>query len=330
MPSSPAVPAPVGGARASQPPARPSGPPTARAWIAAPERWAEMPRRGFPLPGSGARVAVAVPAPGRGPGWWAGASCAAIDPDGGLAMAYRVRHGEDGRSQTVIARSDDGETFTTVAVLDADRFAARWMARPALVRTDRGRWRLYVSCGSGTDKRWWIDVLEAETLAGLASARSRSAFPGDEKNAVKDPIVRVVGGRWHAWTCCHPLDVPGAEDRMRTAYATSDDGFHWSWHGVVLAGRLGAWDSRGTRLTALLPDGRAAYDGRATPEENGLERTGLAHATGQPGQFLQLDDTPIVDARYLDVLSLAGGDRIYYEARLRDESRELRTEFLPG
>jgi hypothetical protein len=141
--------------------------------------------------------------------------------------------------------------------------------------------------------------------------------------------VRLVDGRWHAWICCHPLDVPGAEDRMSSAYATSHDGLEWEWHGTVLAGRPGAWDARGARLTSVLPDGRAAYDGRATAEENWFERTGLAESTGQGGRFEPIEGSPVVDVRYLDVLPLpAGGFRIYYEARLPDESHELRTELI--
>jgi hypothetical protein len=253
-----------------------------------------------------------------------------LDEDGAFAIAYRVRNGHDGIDQTVVARSPDGETLTTVAILDQTRFGAQWMERPALVRTVAGRWRLFVCCGTPASKRWWINVLEADELAGLGSAPDRPAFPGDERTAVKDPLIRLVDGRWHAWICCHPLDVPGAEDRMSTAYATSDDGWSWAWHGTVLTGRPGQWDARGARLTSVLADGRAAYDGRATAEENWFERTGLAVSSARWGRFTQVEDSPIVDVRYLDVLPLpGGGNRIYYEARLPDESHELRTEIIP-
>ena len=282
----------------------------------------------FPLPGMG-RAVVAVPAPGKGPGWWAGASCAVPDPDGGFVVGYRVRNGHDGIDQTVIARSPDGETFTTVATLDQSRFGAQWMERPAVVRTDEGRWRLFVCCGTPESKRWWIEVLEADDPAGLAVAEARPAFPGDDRTAVKDPIVKLRDGRWHAWICCHPLDVPGAEDRMSSAYATSDDGWTWEWHGTVLTGRPGEWDARGARLTTILPDGRAAYDGRASAEENWFERTGLAAPSGRDGRFTQVEGSPIVDVRYLDALALEdGGFRIWYEARLPDERHELRTEHI--
>jgi hypothetical protein len=277
------------------------------------------------------RAVVAVPAPGDGPGYWAGASSAAPDGNGGFVVGYRVRNGHDGIDQTVVARSPDGERLTTVAVLDQERFGAQWMERPAVVRTAAGRWRLYVCCGTPESKHWWIEVLEADDPAGLATAEARPAFPGDERTAVKDPIVRLVDGRWHAWICCHPLDVPGAEDRMSSAYATSDDGLEWRWHGTVLRGRPGAWDARGARLTTVLPDGRAAYDGRASAEENWFERTGLAVGPGLGGPFAQVEDSPVVDVRYLDVLALPGGGwRIWYEARLPDERHELRTEHLPG
>jgi hypothetical protein len=282
----------------------------------------------FPLPGTGS-MAVAVPAPGAGPGYWAGAPCGMLDEDGTFVVAYRVRNGHDGNDETIVARSADGERFTTVAVLDERDFGAMAVERPALVRLDDGRWRLYVCCATPESKHWWIGVLEAPDPSEFDAASARTVFPGDELTGVKDPIVRRSGDRWEAWICCHPLAEPGAEDRMSTAYATSRDGLDWQWHGTVLAGRPDTWDARGARLTAVLPDGRAAYDGRATAEENWFERTGLARLSGEPGHLVHASSEPVADVRYLDVLPLPdGGYRIYYEARLPDESHELRTELI--
>jgi hypothetical protein len=118
---------------------------------------------------------------------------------------------------------------------------------------------------------------------------------------------------------CRLLDIPGEEDRMNSAYATTADGLSWDWHGTVLEGRPGTWDARGARVTTVLEDGRMAYDGRATAEENWFEKTGLTENR----------DEPVADVRYLEVLPLpGGGQRIYYAARLADESHELRTELI--
>ena len=286
----------------------------------------------FPLPGGG-RAAVAAPAPGRGLGYWNGASSAALDGHGTFVVAYRLREGvsPEGRAATVVARSESGEQLETVAVLEKDRFGAMSMERPALVRLDDGRWRLYTCCATPGSKHWWIDVLDADDPAGFAEADAQTVFPGDEHTAVKDPIVQRVDGGWHAWICCHPLDEPDEEDRMSSAYATSEDGFTWTWRGSALRPRPGRWDARGARLTAILADGRAAYDGRATKEENWFERTGLARRTaGGAGAFEQHSEGPVSAVRYLDVVPLPdGGYRIYYESPLPDASHELRTELIP-
>lgn len=280
----------------------------------------------LPLPG-GRESTVAVAAPGPGPQNWAGAPSAALDADGSLVVAYRLRWADGPRDANVVARSKDGQRLVTVATLEKERYGAAMVERPALIRTHSGRWRLYVCCATPASKHWWIGLIEAEEPERLAEAEVQPVFKGDERTGVKDPVIRRWGGRWHAWICCHPLDQPGEEDRMTTAYATSKDGIAWDWHGTVLTGRPGAWDARGARVTAVLPDGRATYDGRATREENWSERTGLARGTGRAGQLVPEGEAPVSAARYLDVLPLPdGGYRIYYEMPLPDGSHELRTE----
>ena len=282
----------------------------------------------FPVPGSGP-ASVVVEAPGAGPGHWAGAPSAAFAVDGTLVIAYRVRTpGRRGASVVVAISRDGGETLTTVATVDKDSFAAESLERPALVRLDQG-WRMYVSCATPNSKHWRIDALEVDDPARFSQARPRTVFPGDEHVGVKDPVVRRTARGWQAWICCHPLDDRGEEDRMTTAYATSPDGLEWEWHGEVLSGRARRWDARGARVTAVLPDGRASYDGRASKEENFSERTGVALPLEGP-RLAAGGDAPVADVRYLDLVAAPGGGHIAFYERPRDDgSHELCRERVP-
>jgi len=85
----------------------------------------------FPLPTD--RATTAVHAPGEGPGYWAGAPCARLQPDGTWVIAYRVRHGHDGTDETVVAVSEDGEHLHTVVALEETRWNAMGMERPAIL-----------------------------------------------------------------------------------------------------------------------------------------------------------------------------------------------------
>lgn len=247
-----------------------------------------------------------------------------LDTDGAILLSYRVRDGDGDR--VVLGRSDDGVHFSTIIELTASALGVAMVERAAQVRTTTG-WRVYLSCAEPGTKGWWLGFLEAATLEGLPTATLRRLDIGGPLDALKDPIIRHTGNEWQAWICRHPLDIPGAEDRMSTVYTTSDDGVNWRQPDTVLAARPGQWDARGARLTSVLPDGRACYDGRATAEENWFERTGLALATGNGAQLRALDEGPVADVRYLDVLALpTGGYRLYYEARRPDGAHELRTE----
>jgi hypothetical protein len=283
---------------------------------------------GLPLPGT-AEPVVAVPAPGPGPQNWAGAPGAALDADGTIVLGLRVRYAGD-RDEVVVARSQDGVRLETAAVLTREQFGAEMVERPSLARTETGAWRLWMSCATPGTKHWRVDVVEAPTLEALAGAAPRPAFPGDPAAvAVKDPVVRRgPDGRWHAWLCEHLLDEPGEEDRMRSSYATSEDGWSWQHRGTILEGRADQWDARGARVSTVIGDGLFAYDGRASAEENWSERTGLARR-GADGRLRAVDVEPVAAVRYLEVLALPGGGRrIWYEAPLPDASHELRTELV--
>ena len=303
-----------------------------------------------PLPRP-AEADVVVEPPGDGAGYWAGAPSAAA-VDGVTYLAYRLRRPVgDGRGYAVVvARSEDGVVFETVAVLDKDELGAESLERPAIVPLPDGTWRLYVSGATPGTLHWWVEAIDAPDPASFAPDRRRPTMPGDATTAMKDPVVVRVGDQWHLWVCCHPLAEAAEADQMVTRHATSTDGLAWGWNGVALAGRPGRWDQRGARITSVIqgPDRWIAYyDGRASAAENWEERTGIAIGNGAigngavgdgPGRFTAHDDAPSVVSpdgsgalRYMSVVSLNGhGYRLYYEASRADGSHDLRTELVPA
>ncbi len=275
------------------------------------------------------------------PGSWAGGpSVQLVDGTWWLAARLRRPVGEGRGFANVVSRSDDGVRFAPVVAVGKDRFGAESLERPALVHTPEGRWRLYVSCATPGTKHWRVDLLEAATVAELATAEPRTVLPGSAAEGVKDPVVRHDGRQWHLWASVHPLDDPDATDRMTTEHATSPDGIAWTWRGTALAGTPGSWDARGVRFATVVLDGDrtwALYDGRATAGENWEERTGLATAVGD-GRFAAAGDGPLLQSphpphglRYADVVPLPGGGaRWFYEATRADGAHELRTVLLDG
>ncbi len=297
-------------------------------------------RAAVPLPRLAASELVAAP-PDAGAGAWAGAPSALLAGDM-FYLAYRLRRpiGEGRGYRNVVAASSDGVRFEEVARLERNRFDAESLERPALALTPDGRWRVYVSCATPNTKHWRVDLVEAATPEGLGTAAATTVLPGSDTAAVKDPVLLHDGNRWHLWASVHPLQRWDDADRMTTEYATSPDGVRWSWHGTALAGRPGEWDARGVRVSAVLAAGdaiEAAYDGRATAEQNWEEMTGLATAAVGPdglvGPLTAAGAEPVRSpfggggVRYLSVLPLPDGStRIYYEVTRPDGAHELRTE----
>jgi len=280
---------------------------------------------------------VVIAPPGDGAGFWAGAPSAALGDDG-IYLAYRLRRPlAAGRGYAIaVARSADGVRFQTLTTIRREEAGADSLERPRLVRDRSGRWRLYLSCATPGTKHWQIELMEAGHPAEFDLSKRVVVLPGDAKTGVKDPVIHHQNGTWQLWVCCHPLADPGEADQMVTEYATSTDGYDWTWHGTALSGRPGYWDSRGTRISAVWRDGNqivAFYDGRASAAENYEERTGVATGTG-PTALVAVGADPAAESpyagrglRYLDILVLPdGGRRLYYEMTRPDGAHELRTE----
>ena len=295
---------------------------------------------GAPLPRIDGSVVVVEP-PGRGPGFWAGAPSAVVVDDT-YYLAYRLRRpvGQGRGYAVVLARSGTGVEFEPLTVLAKEEFGAESLERPALVALPGGGWRLYVSCNTPGTLHWWVDALDADDPGGFDARRRRTVLPGDATVGVKDPVVMYQGDRWHMWACCHPLPEPSEADRMVSRYAVSRDGLRWTWRTIALAGRSGAWDQRGARITSVIttPDGPVAYyDGRASAAENFEERTGLA-VGDRSGAFRADGDAPAVMSsegggglRYLSVVPRTDGShRLFYEASRADGAHQLCTELIPA
>ncbi|HET9649874.1 MAG TPA: hypothetical protein VFP34_16795 [Microlunatus sp.] len=279
---------------------------------------------------------VVVPAPDRAPGNWSGAPSALL-VDGVFWLAYRVRRPLDaGRGvRVVVARSTDGVQFDTVTEIDREQFGAASFERAALATTSDGPgggWRLYLSCATHASKHWWIEMLEAGRPEDLAAGRRRVIWPGSRSVAEKDPVIVRGNEGWHAWICRHPLTEAGHEDRMRTAYLTSEDGLTWVDHGTVLAGTPGSWDARGARVTAVLSLDPLVllYDGRASAKANWFETTGLARE--QDGVLagstepIRISPEGTGAFRYATAVPLPDGrTRFYVEAARADGSHDLLT-----
>jgi hypothetical protein len=285
-----------------------------------------------------------VQAPGVGDGYWAGGPSAFYD-EGRYYLAYRLRRpvGKGRGYANVVAASDDGVSFTPLVTLASEDFGCESLERPALLRRPDGGWRIYLSLATPGTLHWRVDAVDADDIAGLGDPSrrvQRTVWAGDERTAVKDPVVVQSGGRWQAWVCCHPLPDAAEADRMTTRYATSDDGLAWVDRGLALSPRAGLWDSRGARLTAVVPGpgGRADvafYDGRATAAGNWYERTGLARGDSS-GSFTAVGSEPFASSpygeqtlRYASVVTLPDGAlRIYFEAAAESGGNDLRTQLI--
>lgn len=283
---------------------------------------------------------VVVPAPGTGPGNWAGAASAVL-VDGITYLTYRLRRPlVEGRGvATAVARSSDGVSFERVCEVYRDEFGAESFERPVIVQRPDGGWRLYLSCATPGSKHWWIEALDADRPEDLPSGKRTVVLPGTDDVAVKDPVITLRDGLWEMWLCEHPLTDPGHEDRMSTAYLTSGDGLEWTRHATVLEPQPGSWDARGARVTTVLSHDPLVvlYDGRARAEDNWHETTSVAR--GDATGVLHADpDAPVLRSpdsdgalRYAAAVPQDDGStRFYFELARPDGAHDLVTTLSPA
>jgi hypothetical protein len=274
-------------------------------------------------------------ASGSGRQTWVG-SPSAVRVGDETFLAYRLREPVRRGYAVEVAKSTDGVHFETLISITKEQMDCESLERPALIRTQEGTWRLYLSCATPGTKHWRVELIEASEPTAFDPAASRVVLPGDSTLAVKDPVIVQYGGLWHLWASVHPLDDPDQTDRMRTDYATSPDGLAWTWHGTALGPRAGEWDARGVRVAAVCfgQDGITAYyDGRATAEQNCEERTGIAMGS-EPGAFAAVGTSPVAESehpgyglRYLTIVDQGdGSERVYYELTNATGSHDLVTE----
>ncbi len=283
---------------------------------------------------------VAVSAPELGDGFWAGGPSAAVDDDGTVWLACRLRRpvGEGRGYAVVIAHSDDGAHFEERLRLERDEFRCDSLERPTLVRRPDGGWRLYLSLATPDTLHWRVVALDADRPSDFAAADVVEVLDGGPDLAYKDPVVRPGADGWEMWVCLHMVADPGVADAMTTVHATSSDGIDWNLTGTALAPTsTSTWDRRGTRIAAVTdvgPSQIAFYDGRADASENWEERTGVA-VLGDDGTFVPAGDEPFATSpegsgslRYVDAIEVAEGMRLYYEAAAADGSHHLLTQLV--
>lgn len=300
---------------------------------------------------------VVIQPQGHGKGWWVGAPSVFWD---GTAhhLAFRTRRPQPERGGLFqIARSEDGERFEIIASIRKEDLGASSIERGALLQTDDGRWRLYLSYVDPKDGRWRIDLIEAgrpEAFDPAARVPILTAADIDAEG-IKDPWVCRVGETWHMIVSYAPTpagDVSseamhGTRDIYNTGaskslsgLATSKDGLAWTWQGSILEPSGDGWDRYAARLnTVYRHEGVfvGLYDGSRDVSENYEERCGLAVSTDLRTWTRLSVDGPAAGSnggpgtvRYAEAVQAAGWTRFYYEYTRDDGSHELRTVVVPA
>lgn len=306
-------------------------------------------------------VIVATP-PGKGPGYWAGASSILYDEESRkFYLYYRLRRPrliENGREvgrgyECRIAESEDGFNFTDIWKSDKSFFGGISLEKASLIKTLDGKYRLYISYVDPEDNRWRIDMIESDKVQNLDPIEKIKIFTSSDLGVegIKDPEIIILGNLYYMIVSYAPSPT-NVDESLRskmhetadiyntgitkscTGLAVSADGIKFKWLGDIFSPRENSWDAYATRITSILyspPVFYAFYDGSKDVSENYEEKLGLAVS-------LNLKDFEIVSTkgplllspystgsiRYVNVVPVMGKLYYYYEMAVADGSHELR------
>ena len=143
------------------------------------------------------------------PGYWVGAPALWLDGET-LYMSVRWRRpldeGRGWKSEIYVLRG--GAAPEPVWACTAEQFDSESIERCALVRVPDGAWRYYVSYLDPADRRWRIDLLEADEPSALDPARRTPVLDAANtfSEGVKDPVVLLLDGLFYLFAGYGPRD----------------------------------------------------------------------------------------------------------------------------
>lgn len=278
--------------------------------------------------------ATLVRAPAAGDGHWAGAPSRA-DWRGIHLLTYRLRAPRPRRGYELrVARLDD-DAVTDLCAIEAPSMSTASLERAALI-ANGDQLALYISLVDPADSRWRIEVLRASDPAAFNKSEREPVLDaaGTGTEGVKDPVIVREPGGLQMFASVASERATDADHSSGDTFSTptvvsatglarSDDGGDWRWQGIVLMPTPGRWDAFESRISCVLTDDLALYDGIARPEDNYRERTGIAQR-GAHGTWRSVTpDGPVLRARYV----CFDGERFFWEHELADGSHELRAGY---
>lgn len=305
---------------------------------------------------------ITILAPSQpGEGNWIGCPSVLHEPESGrFLLTYRERRprgqGADRGWRCALASSTDGHTFEDIWSVEKGELGTASMERFALAHAPGDGYLLYVSYVDPADKRWRIDVVEADQpeLLDITKARPVLTAATTGTEGVKDPVPVSLDGQVWLFVSYAAANSFTPEDSERahalgdiyvtgattfpTGLATSSDGLTFDWHPDVLPVGSG-WDRYQSRLTTVAEWAEGyvgVYDGSSGAHENYEERAGVAWSLNLKDWTSRTPDGPALvspygtgSLRYLNLVPVGDDWFAYYEYTRADGAHELRLNRFP-